>query len=223
MTLKALFQTSCKDYLEFKGGTSLSKGWHLIDRFSEDIDVALNHRFFVPQLDNNTQLKNLRKKSRKFIVATLAGDLDAQLKAHGLSGYEVKPEIVDEVGKDNAFIFGLKADEIVKMKQEHSYNPTKYLDRNPSLAKVVNQLGKKRLEKIYDLADVYHCDNIERVADDFIEEAGITAGNFDNVGDCRYAIPSHWDIGKVYKRLIKMIAEKENIETVDALINANEA
>lgn len=26
MTLKALFQTSCKDYLEFKGGTSLSKG-----------------------------------------------------------------------------------------------------------------------------------------------------------------------------------------------------
>ncbi len=98
MTLKALFQTSCKDYLKFKGGTSLSKGWHLIDRFSEDIDVALNHRFFVPQLDNNTQLKNLRKKSRKFIVATLAEDLDAQLKAHGLSGYEVKPEIVDEAG-----------------------------------------------------------------------------------------------------------------------------
>ena len=98
MTLKALFQTSCKDYLEFKGGTSLSKGWHLIDRFSEDIDVALNHRFFVPQLDNNTQLKNLRKKSRKFIVSNLAEDLDAQLKALGLSGYEVKPEIVDEAG-----------------------------------------------------------------------------------------------------------------------------
>lgn len=98
MTLKALFLTPCKDYLEFKGGTSLSKGWHLIDRFSEDIDVALSHRFFVPKLDNNTQLKNLRKKSRKFIVATLAGDLDAQLKALGLSGYEVKPEIVDETG-----------------------------------------------------------------------------------------------------------------------------
>jgi len=49
-------------------------------------------------------------------------------------------EIVEEAGEDNAFIFGLKADEIVKMKQEHSYNPTKYLDRNPALAKVVNQL-----------------------------------------------------------------------------------
>lgn len=98
MTLKALFQTSCKDYLEFKGGTSLSKGWHLIDRFSEDIDVALNHRLFVPQLDNNTQLKNLRKKSRKFIVATLAEELGAHLNALGLSGYEVLPKIDDEAG-----------------------------------------------------------------------------------------------------------------------------
>ena len=40
-------------------------------------------------------------------------------------------------------------------------------------ADIVNQLGKERLEKIYDLADVYHCDNIERVSDDFIEEAQI--------------------------------------------------
>lgn len=98
MTLKALFMTSCKDYLEFKGGTSLSKGWHLIDRFSEDIDLALNYRFFVTQLDNNTQLKHLRKKSRKFIVSTLAGELDAGLKALGLFGYEVKPEVDDESG-----------------------------------------------------------------------------------------------------------------------------
>lgn len=105
MTLKALFKTSCKEHLEFKGGTSLSKGWHLIDRFSEDIDVALNHRFFVPQLDNNTQLKNLRKKSRKFIVDNLAEDLDAQMKALGLSGYEVKPEIVDDSYKHNFLVW----------------------------------------------------------------------------------------------------------------------
>lgn len=31
-------------------------------------------------------------------MANLAGDLDAQLKVLGLSGYEVKPEIVDEAG-----------------------------------------------------------------------------------------------------------------------------
>lgn len=83
---------------------------------------------------------------------------------------------------------------------------------------VVNKLGKERLEKIYDLADIYHCDNIDRVSDDFIEEAGITSGTFDNVGECKYSIPSHWDIGKVYKRLIKQVAQSERIEIIDALI-----
>lgn len=83
---------------------------------------------------------------------------------------------------------------------------------------VVNQLGKKNLEKIYDLADVYHCDNIDRVSEDFIEAARIQTGTFDNVGDCKYAIPSYWDIGKVYKRLIKQVAENEKIEVIEALI-----
>ena len=82
---------------------------------------------------------------------------------------------------------------------------------------VVNKLGKERLEKIYDLADVYHCDNIERVCDDFIDDAKIEQGNFDNVGECKYSIPSHWDIGKVYKRLIKRVAEYEKIDIISAL------
>ena len=82
---------------------------------------------------------------------------------------------------------------------------------------VVNKLGKERLEKIYDLADVYHCDNIERVCDDFIDDAKIEQGNFDNVADCRYSIPTYWDIGKVYKRLIKRVAEYEKIDIISAL------
>lgn len=82
---------------------------------------------------------------------------------------------------------------------------------------IVNSLGRQRVEKIYDLADVYHSDNIDRVSQDFIEEVGIQQGNFDNVGDCGYAIPTHWDIGKVYKRLIKMVAEDEHVSIVDAL------
>ena len=83
---------------------------------------------------------------------------------------------------------------------------------------IVNWLGKDWLQKIYDLADVYHCDNIDRVCEDFIEEARIPDGIFDNVADCRYAIPSHWDIAKVYKRLIKQVAQEKQIGIVDALI-----
>lgn len=46
VTLKALFQTDCREWLIFKGGTSLSKGFNIIERFSEDIDLAISHSFF---------------------------------------------------------------------------------------------------------------------------------------------------------------------------------
>ena len=61
---------------------------------------------------------------------------------------------------------------------------------------VVRALDKKNISKIYDLADVYHSDNINRVSDDFINAAEIQEGTFDNVAKCQYSIPSHWDIGK---------------------------
>ena len=39
VVLNALFKCSCADQLIFKGGTSLSKGWNLIERFIEDMDL----------------------------------------------------------------------------------------------------------------------------------------------------------------------------------------
>ena len=83
---------------------------------------------------------------------------------------------------------------------------------------VVSALDKKNISKIYDLADVYHSDNINRVSDNFINAAEIQEGTFDNVAKCQYSIPSHWDIGKVYKRLIKSVAEYEKIDVIDALM-----
>lgn len=83
---------------------------------------------------------------------------------------------------------------------------------------IVNALGRKRLDKIYELADIYHSDNIDRVSEDFIREAEIKNGDFDNVADCKYAIPSHWDIGKVYKRLIRSVAVNKQIGVIEALI-----
>lgn len=50
--LKALFSLSPAKYMFFKGGTSLSKGWNLIDRFSEDIDIALYRDFYLNELSD---------------------------------------------------------------------------------------------------------------------------------------------------------------------------
>lgn len=111
-----------------------------------------------------------------------------------------------ESAKDNALFFTCSLIDYIARKTKNAR------------AEVVNALGKKNLATIYDLADVYHSDNIDRVSDDFIREAGIKMGNFDNVTACKYAIPSHWDIGKVYKRLIKGVAASEKVEIIDALL-----
>lgn len=46
----------------------------------------------------------------------------------------------------------------------------------------------------------------------------IEEGMYDNIADGKYLIPSHWDIGKVYKRLIVQICNKQSKELIDALI-----
>ena len=85
---------------------------------------------------------------------------------------------------------------------------------------VVDSLGRAAIEKIYNLADVYHSDNIDTVSESFIEQADIQNGSFDNVATARYAVPSHWDIGKVYKRLILGITAETGLPTIDALFEA---
>lgn len=45
-TLEIIFQMDIAKHLVFKGGTSLSKAWKLINRFSEDIDLAIDKEFF---------------------------------------------------------------------------------------------------------------------------------------------------------------------------------
>lgn len=67
------------------------------------------------------------------------------------------------------------------------------------------------LRRIYDYADVFHCEPIEKVADDFIQKDAIPGGDYDNVTECKYAVPDYWDIGEVFARLIEDCCETENL------------
>lgn len=49
-TLSAIYESSLAEKLTFKGGTSLSKVYKIIDRFSEDIDLTYDIREVVPDL-----------------------------------------------------------------------------------------------------------------------------------------------------------------------------
>ena len=54
----------------FKGGTSLSKGWGLIERFSEDVDIFLDPAAFDPALGKkgiDRELKNLKEATELFL------------------------------------------------------------------------------------------------------------------------------------------------------------
>jgi hypothetical protein len=82
---------------------------------------------------------------------------------------------------------------------------------------VVNALGKVKLQHLYELADVYHSENIDKLTDDLIRECQIETGYFDNIATARYSIPTHWDIGKVYKRLIVDVCNKQDKLPIDAL------
>lgn len=85
MMLRCLFSLPYADALVFKGGTSLSKGWNLIERFSEDIDLAIDRKFLgFGEILNKSQRTKLRKKSKAFICNILAADVQVKLAEYGV-------------------------------------------------------------------------------------------------------------------------------------------
>jgi len=87
LTLKALFQSKYREFIVFKGGTSLSKSWNLIARFSEDIDIALDPRAFgMEYKDEPTKsyVDKLKKRGCKFTSTELLAELKEQFKLLGI-------------------------------------------------------------------------------------------------------------------------------------------
>lgn len=85
--LQVLFTLPCAHGLVFKGGTSISKVWNAINRFSEDIDLAIDRSLF--DLDGELtkkQVKKLRKVSSMFVREELFGQLCEAIASTPLYG-----------------------------------------------------------------------------------------------------------------------------------------
>lgn len=94
--LQLVFALPVARHLVFKGGTSLSKGWKLIERFSEDIDLAIDPvSFGVLERDlTKKQIKKLRKASSLFVLERLFPMICKELELQGLQPFitvEVQP------------------------------------------------------------------------------------------------------------------------------------
>lgn len=84
--LQIVFSLPFADSLVFKGGTSLSKVFGKIERFSEDIDLAIDRTYFGLEGDlTKKQLKKLRKQSSTFVRDTFLGELQEAFRQHGLT------------------------------------------------------------------------------------------------------------------------------------------
>lgn len=84
--LEALFSLPFADQLSFKGGTSLSKCWGTIQRFSEDIDIAINREFlgFPGELTNKQIRKGLRKRLCSYVRTDLKVIVENRLLEMGV-------------------------------------------------------------------------------------------------------------------------------------------
>lgn len=97
--LRIIFEMEVGQSLVFKGGTSLSKAWKLIQRFSEDVDLAIDRTFFGFEGDlSKSQRTNLRKQAGIYTTEPFYQELEARFIAKGF--HDVNFEVVPAEDSD---------------------------------------------------------------------------------------------------------------------------
>jgi predicted nucleotidyltransferase component of viral defense system len=99
-TLDIIFQMDIAKHLVFKGGTSLSKAWKLINRFSEDIDLAIDQSFFEGYEGeiSRTKITRLRKEAGKYTTSTFFEELKKEFGKRGFLDLDFK--IIEALDSD---------------------------------------------------------------------------------------------------------------------------
>jgi len=105
--LSVLFQSDFSDALVFKGGTSLSKVFGIIDRFSEDIDLSLSPAFL-----NLPEAASSRNQANKWMK-----------KAEQTCGVVVREQISPYLAKAIASVLGEGTEWIEYVTDAHTQSP----------------------------------------------------------------------------------------------------
>lgn len=93
--MRAIFALPYADAMSFKGGTSLSKCWSLIERFSEDIDVAVSREFlgYGGELSRTQVSDKLRKAACTFVREKLQFDIRDKMIEQGVNPDKFKVDV----------------------------------------------------------------------------------------------------------------------------------
>jgi hypothetical protein len=95
LMLRMIFTSDHADHFIFKGGTSLSKAFNLINRFSEDIDLGIDRKYLGYEGDLTPgQVRKLRRKCHSYVSGDLKNILENKLIDYGIDprSYELKVE-----------------------------------------------------------------------------------------------------------------------------------
>ena len=103
--------------------------------FIEDYRVS-NAEILFAAADLSEQISTASKEASG--TGNMKFMLNGALTIGTMDGANV--EIVEEVGMENAFIFGLSSDEVIAYEKNGNYNPVEIYDLNPEVKKVLMQL-----------------------------------------------------------------------------------
>src|ERR1039457_5886317 len=96
-TLEQLFSLDeLKNHLTFKGGTSLSKVYGLIERFSEDIDVSIEKNFLGFDTQEKDPDKSISKKKQRAALEELSKACASYVQTEMADS--LRKNIADELG-----------------------------------------------------------------------------------------------------------------------------
>jgi len=99
-TLRLVSQMDIANQIVFRGGTSLSKAWGIINRFSEDVDLAINRELFGFSGDiSRTQVRKMKVVSNQYISNDFLSALQKAFDDAGMK--DVRLSVVDKKDSDD--------------------------------------------------------------------------------------------------------------------------